>query len=150
MALPQPAEQPLTGDARAARCAATARPALEMSLRSIGCGHARLRLSGELDVASAGDLDAALCAQLAAGRRVIEIDAAGLRFCDAAGLGVLVAAQRGCQAIGGRLHLIAVPPAIARLLSITGLTGLLPRLDSPDITRPHRGLHDAAEQPVRP
>jgi anti-anti-sigma factor len=61
-----------------------------MSWRSTHGEHAFLGLSGELDVASASDLDAALCAHLTAGRRVIEIDAAGLRFCDAAGLGVLV------------------------------------------------------------
>jgi anti-sigma B factor antagonist len=115
----------------------------------MGCGHARLRLSGELDLASGAVLRAAVDDQLALGWRVIEIDAAGLRFCDAAGLGVLVTAQRRFQAIGGRLHLIAVSPAMARLLSITGLTGLVPRLGSPD-KGPDRGLPDAAEQTVRP
>jgi anti-anti-sigma factor len=89
-----------------------------------GAGHALLRLSGDLDVASADALRAVLDDQLAAGRPTIEIHVAEVRFCDAAGLGVLIAAQQRFRAIGGGLRLIDVSAAMARLLSITGLTDL--------------------------
>jgi anti-sigma B factor antagonist len=148
MALPQPVGRSPIDDARE-RCAAPAGPVCDVSLQSSAAERVRLHLSGELDVASAPDLRAALDEQLAAGRQVIEIDATGLRFCDAAGLGVLVAAEQRCQAIGAQLRMIAVSPTMARLLSITGLTGLLPKPHLPDVTSFDRKIPEPAESPVR-
>ena len=148
MALPQPAERRPIDDARQ-RCAAPAGPVCDVSLQSASAARARLHLSGELDLASAADLRAALDDQLAAGRQVIEIDATELRFCDAAGLGVLVAAQQRCQDIGAQPRMIAVSPTLARLLAITGLTGLLSKPHPPGAPRSDRKIPEPVEPPVR-
>src|SRR5436309_1813624 len=86
---------------------------------------ARLRVSGELDLASAGVLADALEGQLAAGRRYLRVDLSQLRFCDAAGLAVLERGHQRVLAAHGTLLLTGVGARLARLLSLTGLDALL-------------------------
>jgi len=79
-----------------------------------------VRLDGELDIYSAGDLHNQL-RQLECGRTEVVIDLSGLAFIDCAGLRELVEADARARARGGRLTLIDGPPAVRRLFTLTGL-----------------------------
>ena len=84
-----------------------------------------LRLTGELDLATADTLSGVLDQELASGRRTIYVDVSGLNFIDCSGLRVLVHAHNGCLARRGGLVLSHVGPPIARLLDWTGLSEAL-------------------------
>jgi anti-anti-sigma factor len=83
-----------------------------------------LRLSGELDVASAPTLRDAVVAQISEGRTNLVFDCAGLEFVDSTGLGVLIGARARCLAANGSVALTGVKPALQRLLAVTGIDGL--------------------------
>ncbi|GAA4241155.1 hypothetical protein GCM10022254_68840 [Actinomadura meridiana] len=94
-------------------------------------------VTGEIDLRTADTLRARLVAVHGAGlgaglgtgpngegaRRVVA-DFAAVPFCDAAGLGALVAARNRIVASGGEIALARVRPAQARLLRVTGLDRL--------------------------
>jgi anti-anti-sigma factor len=82
-------------------------------------------VAGEIDLRTAGPLRDRLIDLYGehqdAGRRRLVADFAAVQFCDAAGLGALVAAHNQIAAGGGEIVLAAVRPAQLRLLRITGL-----------------------------
>jgi anti-anti-sigma factor len=84
-------------------------------------GRRSLWVSGELDLATAPLLERALEGDVEPGTDVT-FDVDGLRFMDAAGLGVLVRARRS---IGrhGRVVLRDPVPIVQRVLFLTGLDG---------------------------
>jgi anti-anti-sigma factor len=77
-----------------------------------------VRLQGELDCASAQDLEAALSGQLQAHRAVV-LDLTELSFLDCAGLGVVLAIDHRARRAGRRILLANPAPAVARLLTLT-------------------------------
>lgn len=76
---------------------------------------------GELDIATAGHLRAVLLQVLAAGQRHAVVNMAGLTFCDATGLGMLVAAQRRYTAQSGWLRVTGLTPRLTRLFTLCAL-----------------------------
>jgi anti-sigma B factor antagonist len=67
------------------------------NLRVVGTldeGIARLRVSGDVDLATAQTVRAAVCEALDAGAREIELDLGDVRFLDSTGLSVLLHAAR--------------------------------------------------------
>lgn len=76
---------------------------------------------GEIDLRTADALRAGLVGLHGAGFRRVVADFAAVPFCDAAGLGALVAAHNHVAARGGEILLARVRPAQLRLLRITGL-----------------------------
>ncbi|MER7546133.1 STAS domain-containing protein [Spirillospora sp. NPDC127506] len=82
-------------------------------------------VAGEIDLRTAGTLRDRLVGlhgrPPGAGPRRLVADFAAVTFCDAAGLGALVAAHNQIAADGGEIALAAVRPAQLRLLRITGL-----------------------------
>ncbi|GAA1870137.1 STAS domain-containing protein [Actinomadura bangladeshensis] len=82
-------------------------------------------VAGEIDLRTAGALRDRLVelhGRLpAAGPRRLVADFTAVPFCDAAGLGALVAARNQIAADGGEIVLAGVRPAQLRLLRITGL-----------------------------
>jgi anti-sigma B factor antagonist len=81
----------------------------------------RVRLGGELDMATAAQLRDALNVVCAGRHRLVVIDLEGLRFLSLAGLHVLADARQALQAAGRRL-VLANPDAITtRVLALTGL-----------------------------
>lgn len=93
-------------------------------------GHAVLHLTGELDVGGAPRVREALMAAIEAGERHVVVDCSGLDFLDSTGIGVLVAARTRARAAGGSLLLTGAPPALERLLAVTGVDSLF-RLEPP-------------------
>lgn len=78
-------------------------------------------ITGDLDIASAPALRENLLALLRPGasRLVIDLSAAG--YADASGVAVLAGIARRAGLLGGWLRLASSAPAVARVLSVTGL-----------------------------
>jgi anti-anti-sigma factor len=56
------------------------------------------------------------------------LDLSGVTFCDAIGLGLLVAAERRARIRGGALFLVAPSPAVVEAMKTAGLSRLIPVL----------------------
>jgi anti-sigma B factor antagonist len=83
-----------------------------------------LAVSGELDMATAPRLRAALDAGLERDASMV-VDLASLDFIDMAGLRALLDAAARAGANGRRFELLNPSPAVGRLLELTGLGGRL-------------------------
>jgi anti-sigma B factor antagonist len=59
------------------------------------------------------------------GHHVVELDLSLVDFLDSTSLGVLLGALRRARQAGGDLTVIAVSPAVARLVAILGLGPVL-------------------------
>jgi anti-anti-sigma factor len=84
-----------------------------------------LRPSGELDIATAPRLEAALADGREPGQRVV-LDLAELEFMDSTGLRVIVRAVEAAQHDGWDLRLRPGPPAVHRVFEIAGVVEALP------------------------
>lgn len=87
-------------------------------------------VSGELDIATAAELDDYLLDLAATGHHRLVLDTARLEFCDASGIHVLVRAGARSANERGWLRLAAVDPRLRRILGILALTTALPMFDS--------------------
>ena len=89
-----------------------------------------LVVCGELDVYSGPRLDDCLVELAALGRTRVVLDAVGLRFCDAAGIRILLRGHARARAREGWLRLAGADWRLRRVLAIVKLTGVLPVFDS--------------------
>jgi anti-sigma B factor antagonist len=80
-----------------------------------------VRLSGESDLSTAGQLGDALDAQIAGGAGHLVIDLSGLRFADSATIRVLTGAHLALSDAGGTLELLGPQPSVAHVLSLLGV-----------------------------
>jgi anti-sigma B factor antagonist len=106
---------------------ATGGPALRASVtREDGC--VVVALTGELDLATAGRLRTRLSdvVQSRPAPRQVVLDLAGLEFVDAAGISVLLGAQRALQARGGELCLRSPSRLVRRVVKVLDLERVLP------------------------
>jgi anti-sigma B factor antagonist len=102
----------------------------ELTICNRAPGEVRLRVSGEIDLATAPSLlDSVLCAGLTydAGHKVV-IDLAEVRFIDSSGLAALVEADRWLGNQEQMLVIASPPEQVVRLFELTGLDQIL-RLD---------------------
>jgi anti-sigma B factor antagonist len=83
-------------------------------------GTARLALAGELDMGTVAVLDAALSDLESSRPRAVLVDLARLDFMDSTGLRALLSARRRASDAGSSLRLANPPPAVSRVLDITG------------------------------
>ena len=88
---------------------------------------ARISLRGELDVSSSPMLRDLIVRLVSEGRSKLIFDCDGLAFVDSTGLGVFVGARARALAANGSVALDNVRPALARLLTVTGMDGLFER-----------------------
>ena len=86
----------------------------------------RLGASGELDIATVPELEAAFEAALAGGPAELLIDLRAVTFIDSTGMALLL---RLVERAGALRVQFRISPAIARLLEIIGLDGRLPLAD---------------------
>jgi anti-sigma B factor antagonist len=82
-------------------------------------------LSGELDLAGAERLTAALADAQASGEP-LTVDLTDLDFIDSSGLGVLVRFNNAAQVAGYPYRVIAGPPRVHRAFVLSGLDRALP------------------------
>lgn len=86
---------------------------------------ASVTVSGELDVATAPKLRAALAPLGRAPGDVVVVDVGGLAFADASALGVLVSVHTRVAETGARLVIRNPSPLLERMLDITQVAGVL-------------------------
>jgi anti-sigma B factor antagonist len=84
-----------------------------------------VHVDGELDIASAPDLEAVLLRRRPARQRVI-LDLRSLRFIDSTGLRALLRGQVAAKEGGWQLFLRDIPPNVRRLFSISGVQEAIP------------------------
>lgn len=90
-------------------------------------GRSRLvTLSGDLDMASAGELRECLGRLTAEGASSIIVDLRGVGFIDSTGIGALMAGHAAAQAAGGVMELVASTDAVVRVLRIVGIPDIMP------------------------
>jgi len=104
---------------------------------------------GELDLATAPRVRAAVVQVLADGADRLVLDLGGVDFIDSTGLGVVLGAVRRMRATGGTIRLVVHEPAVLRVFELTGLDRVLPiaasvddailLADVPDATAPADG-----------
>jgi anti-sigma B factor antagonist len=100
--------------------------ALSVDIKSEHGGDAIVyRLRGSLDFATAPSLRAALIEAANEGKHDIVVDLSQLEFLDSTGLGAIIGAHRRALENGGCVRLVVNAGPIQRLLTITGLMGIL-------------------------
>ena len=112
-------------------------------------GHAVVALRGELDIADAADIAAALTVVIAREPEII-VDLAGLAFIDASGLAALARGQKLARLAGGELRLAAPQPRVQRMLTLSRMSDVLPVHASVDEAAGHmrQAAAPAAARPV--
>ena len=95
-------------------------------------GRAHLSLRGELDLATAPELEELLNSRVDSGQEVV-VDLRGLEFMDSSGIRVLVAAHARAGRTGTRVIVVRPRPAsaVAKIVEVSGLDGELNIVDDP-------------------
>ncbi|MFJ4822843.1 STAS domain-containing protein [Streptomyces bacillaris] len=114
-----------------------------------GPGWARLRLAGDLDYDTSGELVARAAERLAARPELddLYLDCAGLGMCDSMGVSALLQVHRDTAARRVRLHVEEAPPFLDRIMRITGIDHLFARWDD---QRPARGAGEEGPSDPHP
>ena len=88
---------------------------------------------GELDMASAPELEQAVLPRLHEGAWVV-LDLRSLDFIDSSGLRVVVGAHRAAESDGGRFTCVRGTPGstVHRIVEIAGIDGVIEMVDDPD------------------
>ena len=105
-------------------------PRVDLSTREYK-GQVVVALRGELDIADAANVAAALT-EIVARRPQIIIDLAGLKFIDSSGVAALARARKHARHAGGEVVLAAAQPQVTRLLTLVRLVDAFPVHSSVD------------------
>jgi anti-sigma B factor antagonist len=79
-----------------------------------------------IDAASAGWFQDMLLRAASCRRAMVVVNMTGTRFCDSAGVGVLVRAHERALAKGGELVLVIPASAVLRVFALTGIARVIP------------------------
>ncbi len=101
---------------------------LELAYQVAADGKATVRISGELDIATADQAYSYLRDVVDSQPGPVTMDLAELTFCDAAGLGVLARVAEHARRSGRSLRLTGARPAMVRIIRITGLDEAFPEV----------------------
>lgn len=97
---------------------------LEIGRRAEGGNHT-LALAGELDLASARELEQIVAELCAADAKRVTLDLSGVTFIDSSGLRALLGSREICAAHGHELLLSGCTDYVRQLLELTGLDSVL-------------------------
>jgi len=84
----------------------------------------------EIDVTNAARLRSVLLETSASGNATLVVDMSQTRFCDSAGLNVLVRAHQRAEAQGGEVRLVISTADVRRILTVTGIDHVIPSFPS--------------------
>lgn len=93
-------------------------------------GWALVRVTGEVDVATAPRLRERLIGVISDGQPRVVLDLDGVDFLDSTGLGVIVSALKRTRSHGGDLRVVSTRPSVRQLFALTGLDLAMPVVDS--------------------
>ncbi|HWG97952.1 MAG TPA: STAS domain-containing protein [Pilimelia sp.] len=91
-----------------------------------------ISVSGELDMATAPQLQAHITDLLERGQGRLVFDLADVSFCDSTGLSVFVRAKNSADALDGVVRLAAPQRGVLRILEVSGLVEVLPTFPTVD------------------
>ncbi len=114
---------------------------LRVELAGLHGDTAVVTVAGEIDLRSALTLRDHLLAVTEAGFTSIVIDFGKVLFCDASGLGALVALANRLRATGGGVWLAGVRPPQRRLFQLTGLDRRFPLCERVEDAIAQAGAH---------
>lgn len=103
------------------RKAAQISTSIEMNTRLGPDGWTIVEISGEIDLATAGEIEALLLAELEAGRHRIMTDLRDVGFMDSSGLGLLLRTYKKARQMGGDLIVVCSGGSVRRVLTASGL-----------------------------
>ena len=89
-------------------------------------------VAGELDMATAPQLQDQISDLLERGQTRLVFDLAEVSFCDSTGLSVFVRAKNGADEVGGVVRLAAPQRGVLRILEVSGLVEVLHTYPSVD------------------
>ena len=92
-------------------------------------GRHTIVLAGEIDIATAGDVEQELLQAEASGADQIVLDLSGVTFMDSTAIRLLLAADMCSRANGSRLSLLRPAGIVMRVLRIAGVDDVLPFTD---------------------
>ena len=81
----------------------------------------RIELRGDVDVATAPELQAQILDRVEQGARLVIVDLGAVTFLDSSGLRALVHGAQALEAVDGRLLVENATGAVARVLELTNL-----------------------------
>lgn len=84
-----------------------------------------ISVAGELDMATAPQLQDHITNLLEKGRNRLVFDLSDVSFCDSTGLSVFVRAKNSCDEAGGEVRLAAPQRGVLRILEVSGLVEVL-------------------------
>jgi len=84
----------------------------------------------EIDVTNAARLRSVLLETSASGNATLVVDMSQTRFCDSAGLNVLVRAHQRAEAQGGEVRLVISTADVRRIFTVTGIDRVIPSFPS--------------------
>ena len=105
------------------------RPEFEVTV-STEDGVRVVAVSGELDLDTMGELNAALAADDGVVATTV-LDLRGLTFIDSSGVSGILTAARSARDAGGRLACVPGPPSIRRVFELTGVDTAVEWVDGP-------------------
>jgi anti-anti-sigma factor len=83
-------------------------------------------LSGEVDIASAGQAQVVLRDALLTGSETVLLDLAGVTFVDSGGVHLVLEATKVAAAHGVRFVIVPGPPQVLRVFELAGVLGDVP------------------------
>lgn len=86
-------------------------------------GHDVLNVSGEIDLATAPELESSLTERVGASKTIVDLSS--VSFIDSTGLRVLLTIHEAAENAGGQLVLISAEGPVTKLFAITGVHDLL-------------------------
>ena len=96
-----------------------------------GTANVLLSVEGEVDLATAPELEGALQRALQSPARRLVVDLRAVQFLDSSGLSVLVRQDRLARAGERQLVIVKPPPQVHQVFELTGLSRHLTMVDEP-------------------
>lgn len=93
---------------------------------AVADGRYTVAVTGELDIVSAGKLEAVLLQISGDSASAVRLDLSGLTFMDSTGLRTVLRAKELSDSHGFELSLVPGPPKVQRLFEVTALLRVLP------------------------
>jgi anti-sigma B factor antagonist len=94
---------------------------------------AHLPVEGELDIATAPALGAAIDRAVDAGVVALTVDLTGVRFMDSSGLRTILVGHLDLQRRGGRLRVICPEGPVRRVFRLCGVDTMIELVDAPTV-----------------